>query len=308
MSEQLLQRKHYMRTVRTLIISSLFALTLSSCGGGGGGGGGGTPTPTPAVQTSFPMSASEAMTINGGNFISGASTSNGAQVSVTSPDGVNVFVNVNIPLASGSYTHSFNLTTAVADQGLAAPFLLMKDSNGGVQNLLILNNTLNFSVYGLWETVTGTTTNGLDIGSIGGIAFGNTTPASGIPTSGTAAYNGTTIGAAVDGSTQKVLVGTVSLTANFPTMMINGSFNINSVGANNTTTPWATLTMPNTSIASGVAGGPYNGTLSGNLPTGAITAGEVKGSFNGPAAQETAGVWAATDGITHAVGAYGAHR
>jgi hypothetical protein len=295
-----------MRAARTFI-TGLAVVGLSACGGGGGTP---APTPTPAVQTSF-MAGTEAMTFNGGTFNSGASSSNAAQVNFTSPDGMTVFVNVNIPLASGSYTHSFNLTAAIADQGPLAAFLVMKDgtvfSNGSPQNLLVLNNTLNFSSYGIWENVTGTA-NGLDIGSTGGIAFGNTTPVSGIPTSGTATYTGSTVGAAVDGSTQKVLVGTVSLTANFTQMNINGSFNINSVGANNTTTPWANLTMPTTSIASGVAGGPYSGTLTGNLPTGAITAGEVKGSFNGPAAQETAGVWAATDNVTHAVGAFGAHR
>jgi hypothetical protein len=315
-----------MRTVGTLITSSLVALTLSSCGGGGGGGGGSAGMPTPPS----PIPAGTFLAGTGGNFndsaaslsftgfnvTSSTSTSNGAQISLsTDPTtGQARFLNLNVPTGSGSnYVHTFDLSTAVATNSLLPGFVGVKDGapfiDGSSPNTIILDQTLTFSSFGIWVNVQSVSFNtGTNVttenGAAGAIAFGSMTPAAGIPISGNATYSGRALGISSTTNSQSLLAGTVTLNANFTAMTINGTLNLNDVTNG---IAFANLTMPSTSIASG-AGGAYNGTLTGSLPTGAVTSSAVNGHFYGPVANETAGTFAATDGTTHVVGGFGAKK
>jgi hypothetical protein len=309
------------------LIACLAVIALSACGGGGGGGGSMQTTPSSSV----PLIASGtfltgpggnfteqaiSFSFNGASFGLGAFALNNAQMSLTADStGRTRFLTLNIPVPNGQYMHTFDLASATAGTGPLGGFIHVRDGttfpDGRSQHALILDPSLNFSTYGLWVNVQSFngTTGGQ--GATGVIAFGNTTPTAGLPHSGSATYAGRTVGAAANGISQSILAGTVNLNVNFGAMTVGGTFAINDV-TSGTATPWATLMMPSTNIASvpfalGPAG-TYIGTLTGSLPTGAVTSSTVQGHFTGPQANETVGTWSANDNRTHAVGAFGAKR
>ena len=301
-----------MSRLSTFIISFGLA-ALAGCGGGGGGSPSAT-APSPPQNITFNGAADSVnFTFNAPQFSN--TTSNGAQVTV-SPDGNgNVAITLNIPTGGGtSFSRTFDLATAVQTDpaGPIPGFITMNLGvllpSGAPANILILDDTLNFASFGLWQHFDFIDGTGNSSGAMGGIAFGNATPVSGLPNSGSATFTGRTIGGAVDGTTRSLLAGTVSLTANFTQMTMGGTFTVNSV-TSGTVVPWGNFTLAPTVIAAS-AGGPYGGinTLSGTIPGGAITSSSLNGQFYGPAAQETAGTWSVSNSTTHAVGAYGAAR
>jgi hypothetical protein len=302
-----------MSRLGTLVIS-LGLAALTGCGGGGGGRPSSMAPPPPQNITFNGASDSVSFTFNAAQLSN--TTSNGAQVTVSPDDNGNArFITLNIPTGGGtSFSRTFDLATAVQTDpaGPIPGFITMNLGvlvpSGAPANILILDDTLNFASFGFWQHFDFIDGTGNSSGAMGGIAFGNATPVSGLPNNGSATFTGRTIGGAVDGTTRSLLAGTVSLTANFGQMTMGGTFTVNNV-TSGTAVPWGNFTLAPTAIAAS-AGGPYGGinTLSGTIPGGAITNSSLNGQFFGPAAQETAGTWSVFNSTTHAVGAYGAAR
>jgi hypothetical protein len=154
---------------------------------------------------------------------------------------------------------------------------------------------LNYAAYGLWASGDTATA-----GRAGTFAFGNLTPTASVPATGSATFNGTTIGvgAATSGSTVYALQGTAQIIANFATQSV--TTNLTNLGTKNIWTN-AVGSLPNLSGTSTISGNAYAGTIAGTGLTGTIN-----GNFYGPAAQETAGVWQASGGGNAWIGSYGA--
>jgi hypothetical protein len=301
------------------LTTCLALVALSACSGGGGGGSvtaTSTPAPAPPPASVSLLDSGDSLSFANGAFTSGSSSPDGAQVTLTADANGNArFITLDIPLRGAtSYNHTFDLASALqANPGSPlAGFILIRD---GVQladrsfpNNLVLDPTLNFSSYGLWVNVQAVDATGHESGAVGAIAFGNMTPVSGLPSSGSATYTGKTIGAAITGTSQSLLAGAVSLNADFGLMKIGGTLTVNDI-TSGTPTPWGTLTLAPTAILP-VTGGAYGGinNLSGNIPGGAVATSSLNGHFYGPAANETAGTWSVANSTTHAVGAYGAAR
>lgn len=153
--------------------------------------------------------------------------------------------------------------------------------------------TLSFSAYGIWAS-----DDGGGNGRVGVLAIGNETSPAAVPMAGTATYNGTTIGAAASTTAAFALTGTAQIVANF------GAGSATTTFSNITTENIATNAigaLPNLTGTSVIAGNKYTGPLAG----GAL-AGQVNGTFYGPVAQETAGVWNVSGGGLTAIGSFGA--
>jgi hypothetical protein len=168
-------------------------------------------------------------------------------------------------------------------------------SSGAVTSLA---TGLSSSVYGIWASNdTGSS------GRVGVFATGNPTPTASMPTNVTATYNGSTIGVAGSPSASYAVTGTVQLTATFATG--NVTTTISNLQFQNTATN-AITNQPNlTGLAtiSPTMGNQYGGPLSSAALTGTST-----GTFYGPAAKETAGVWNVSGGGLTAIGSYGAKQ
>jgi len=166
-----------------------------------------------------------------------------------------------------------------------------------------VNDQLNFSTFGAWSTHT-TSTNSPSgtVGGYGVIASGQDTPVGAIPTSGTATYIGATTGFLNrgTGAAETPIRGQAVLAANFGNSTIAGAFNIPNafsfVGIGNLTA--GTNAFAGTTVTTRV--------VDSSLPQS--LAGDLRGSFFGPNAQETAGTWTLAGGQAHAIGAFGAKQ
>ena len=142
----------------------------------------------------------------------------------------------------------------------------------------------------------------LALAFVGVMAGGVETPISAVPTTGTATYNGTTLGVGATGATAFALSGNAQIVANFTNQAVTTTFsNIvtqNIVGG-------AMGTLPDLTGSATLRGNKYQGPI-GN---GAFV-GTTNGTLYGPNAEETAGVWNVSNGFTHttAMGSFGAKR
>jgi len=155
------------------------------------------------------------------------------------------------------------------------------------------SQTLTYSAFGLWGV------GDQAGGGVGGFAFGNLTPATSIPATGTASFNGTVTGTGLaNGNTIYALQGDAQLNANFSNQSVTTKLtNLNTLNISTS----ATGSLPDLTGNSAISGNAYSGAIAGGGLRGTLT-----GNFYGPAAQETAGVWQASGGGAFWGGSYGA--
>jgi hypothetical protein len=201
------------------------------------------------------------------NLVSGAG---GTGFSLTSPNTLDFAFQLNDTLA---FTNewSYTLSQVAAGQGLTS------------------------SAYGLWAA-----TGDSKPGNAGALAFGNLTPATSVPATGSATFNGFTIGlgGATNGGATHALQGNAQIIANFATQTV--TTNLTNFSAYSYTSS-VKISVPDLTGTSAMSGNAYTGAISGGGLNGTIN-----GNFYGPAAQETAGVWQASGGGNTWIGSYGA--
>ena len=305
-------------------------LFLAACSGGGGGSSGvgvssvapsAVPTTTvsnqallPSLQASnttvtYQAASATALVTNAGvGGVANAASGQGATITV-STDGTGLIkVIFNIPTTGATFTQQY--TSSVWDYGgpigvnvLTAAQLvtILRDvygfpnTTGAVITQSIGAQSLNSAAYGFWasgETATA--------GRAGAFAFGNLTPAASVPATGSATFNGPTVGVggASGGSTAYALDGKVQIVANFAAHSV--TTNLTNLSTQNISTN-AISSLPDIAGTSTISGNAYSGAIAG---TG--LAGTINGNFYGSAAQETAGVWQASGGGNAWIGSYGA--
>ena len=301
----------------------VLVLAVEACGGGGGGGAtanpgvsAGPPAPTP---TSANTSASATALVPPGSFLAGPAVNDaagtlphGAQVTSSNDPATGnarlLAVNVISPSSGATvYAHTFDLANATARTRFPANFIGLFEgqtlSDGQHEHEIALDPSLTYASYGVWSHE-----NAPGSGQSGALVFGQTTPSANVPVSGTASYSGSTIGGLVIGSTTYLLSGTAQLTANFAANTVTGSLSgMKALAVDNTVTPWNTLAINSTISSSNrtVYAGTVTSTSTSTLSPDPLS-GTVIGNFYGPHANETAGVWAVTDGTTKAFGSFGA--
>jgi hypothetical protein len=294
---------------------------LAACSGGGGGGSSvaTTPPPTPAAPTAatsgipinlqpakttvaYPAAAVTAIGASKGmGNVTIAAAGQGASVTLRTDASGNLS---SVVIPAGSIDHT--VSTASAGLNLTSPgtldftfqlndTLAFTDEQTYTLSQVAAGQGLTSSAYGLWAS-TGKTLPG----DAGAFAFGNLTPATSVPTTGSATYNGFTIGAggAINGGATYSLKGNAQIIANFASQTVTTNLT-NFVTGSYTTT--AKISVPDLAGTSTITGNAYTGPISGGGLTGTIN-----GNFYGSAAQETAGVWQASGGANAWIGSFGA--
>jgi C-lobe and N-lobe beta barrels of Tf-binding protein B len=285
--------------------------------------------PDNTIVTYQPASATALVTNSGVGGVAGAASGQGATITITESGGGATVV-FNIPTTGATFTQQIgtsaldyygglsfgplpntaqfaailsqvfgfpNTNGAVITQSVncssQTPCFYNYGANGGP--LLPGPQMLNYAAYGLWASGDTATA-----GRAGTFAFGNLTPTASVPATGSATFNGTTIGVggATSGSTVYALEGNAQIIANFATQSVTA--NLTNLSTQNISTN-VVGSLPDLSGTSTISGNAYAGPITG---TGLI--GTINGNFYGPAAQETAGVWQASGGGNSWIGSYGA--
>jgi hypothetical protein len=279
-------------------------LTVSACGGGGGSGPGPTIVPfviQPAGTTvTYPINSASVATTNG--VVTGSRIDQpgaGGTFTVTTDGSGNVSAvqfNVATPTSNFTLTNN-NINPTLGGLNLLANILYSVNTNPGSTGYFRSGGngvSLSYSSYGGWASNDGGT------GLFGVFAFGSMTPPASMPVTGTATYSGSTIGIAASATNSYAFNGTVQLQANFANSTVGTT--VSNLQFQDTVSNTVT-SQPNLTGSATITGNQYSGTLSGGTLIGTST-----GTFYGPAANETAGVWRAAGGGLTAVGSYGATR
>jgi hypothetical protein len=314
------------------LMALLLAVAPSACGGGGSGVGSNNPAavaPGPApwaapavvtVQPAFtfqqandtpvtyqPASATALVTNAGTGGTASAASGQGATITITDAGGWYAIV-LNIPTTGTTFTQQFAVGPWDYGGYIYGSAFTAADLVASLQNIFGSPNTtnaiitqsigaqsLNYAAYGLWASGDTATA-----GRAGTFAFGSLTPTASVPSTGSATFNGITIGigGATAGSTVYALLGNAQIIANFATQSVTA--NLTNLSTQNILTN-AVGSLPNLSGTSTISGNSYAGPIAGTGLTGTIN-----GNFYGPAAQETAGVWQASGGGNAWLGSYGA--
>ena len=290
--------------------------TLVACGGGGGG--------SSAVVQSFTkwsaLQPSSTITVSGdsaqGTYSWNSGTNKLTAVTVGTQQSGATFSET---LDSSGAIKSINFTTtAGTNQTFTSPtdtfgYLI---SNSNVRAAVSADGSryalagraaelgFDYQTFGVWVTGAGTGT-----GTYGAASFGAATPASSVPTSGTATYTGVTGGrySASDGTyyfTSSALTSNVDFaarTVSFATSSTNQSANLTtgSFAANSALNLTGTLTYS-------AGSNQFTGAVANS---GSTLSGTATGRFYGPAAQEIGGTFGLTGaGLSAYGGGFGAHR
>ena len=306
---------------------------LSACSSGGGGGSVTAPAPaltqtSTQTQTQTPPTSGIAVNLQAANtmvtYQAAAATalgaSNGAGNVTMSAAGQSATITLTTDASgnlSGVEIPAGNISDKVSGgsgtgRSLTDPLTLefyyqlqdvVTSTNardrtiGYTLSQLAAGQGLTSSAYGLWASAG----NGMPSQS-GALAFGSLTPATSVPTTGSATFNGFTtgMGGATNGSTAFVLKGTAQIIANFASQTV--TTNLTSIGTDNISNNSTVLSLiPNLTGTSTISGNAYTGPISGGGLTGTIN-----GNFYGSAAQETTGVWQASGGGNAWIGSFGA--
>jgi hypothetical protein len=226
----------------------------------------------------------------------------------TDPNGNFGSVSISLPNVAGTIvTSDVNLSIATPVQ-LAALSSMLKQVFGPFiddATALALNQSagaqaLNWSAFGLWSYSYENDPHGNGAGRSHAFAFGNLTPASSVPATGSATYNGTTMGmgGGPGDNSLNAVQGNAKIVANFAGQSVTTS--LTNLTTQNIYTNVAG-SLPDLTGTSTISGNAYSGPIAGTGLSGSI-----KGNFYGPAAQETAGVWQASGGGSTWLGSYGA--
>lgn len=304
----------------------VFAIPILAACSGGGGGTAALPAPTaaaPSLPTSpaplsflprnstvtYQAASATALATNAG-MIGSAIAGSGQGATITISEGANGVnkVDLNIPTSGATFTQQYsysvwddsgpfftNVPTAAHLTTILRDVFGFPNTTGTVITQSIGAQSLNSSAYGLWASGDTATA-----GRTGTFAFGNQTPTASVPGTGSATYNGATIGigGATNGSNVYAVQGKVQIIANFVNQSV--SSNLTNLSTQNISNN-AIGSLPDLAGTSAIAGNAYSGPIAGGGFNGTIN-----GNFYGSAAQETAGVWHASGGGNSWVGSFGA--
>lgn len=294
-------------------------IALAGCGGGGGGAG------TSATLSAFtrisditagstvrvPGMSTEATYVSNGTAVtslsapSAVTTSTTVDASYSSTTGLLNRLAISTPTSSVTFSEAAGDTfgTLIGSSGTIGAVVNSTGSALAAYPFDPANNGWDYQTFGVWQSGRGTSS-----GRVGAVSLGAETGGSGIPSSGTATYQGYAGGSYLEsnGITDYLTRATATLQVNFATRAI--AFQTSS-----------TVKAPMTNIASATADSNLNlsGTLNWNAGvnqfTGAVTAtgltGTATGRFYGPNAVEAGGVFALSGaGVSGYMGAFGAVR
>jgi len=284
--------------VKRLMTAGAMAF-LSACGSGGGGTN--TPMITTVPFSSFSaIQANQAVTFSGGMSEVVTGTNSGTSITSLSP------ISVDPTSTSGTLTYDANRRLSAVSA--VTPFASISFSNTGAGNAfscasgvcgltsttasaIVIDPTTsplgwNYQTFGVWERSTSLTS--FDAGVF---SFGSPTPATALPTTGNATFNGLANGFFID-STHAAFFTTAQMTANVNWTTPSITFSTMNTQVVGLTAPSSTGT-PNLGLN---LNGSFSYTGGVNAFSGAVTSGNgmtgnVSGRYYGPNAEEVGGVY-----------------
>jgi len=313
-------------TSKVIVLGALCCAFSTACSGGVGGGGT-SPASAPATAAStvtntgkfisfqagnatiaYPAASATALVTNAGTGgVAAAASGQGATITLTTNNGA-IKVVFNVPTTGSTFTQQYASSVwdydgLIGENAPAAAQLVTilrqvygsPNTTSSVITQSIGPQFLNSAAYGFWASGDTATA-----GRAGTFAFGALTPTASMPATGSATFNGLTIGVggATSGSTVYALQGNAQIIANFASQSVTTS--LTNLSTHDVSTN-AVSSLPNLTGTSAISGNAYTGAISGTGLTGTIN-----GNFYGSAAQETAGVWQASGGGNSWIGSYGA--
>ena len=320
--------RSHLRSCVALLASCL--LPLGGCSGGGGGSSGGTSAPA-SVPTPVNFASPTSGTTSGVavNLQAAKTTVTYQAAAVTAIGASRGMGNITLAVVGQGATITLSTDASGNLSGVSIPAGNIKDTvsgGGGPGRSLTDPLTLDFyyqlqdvfafpndsgytisqvaagqgltsSAYGLWAATGNTLPS-----DAGAFAFGNLTPATSVPATGSATFSGFTVGfgGATDGSAAFTLKGNAQIIANFAAQTVTTNLT-NFTAGNISNTSSAKASLPISTGISKISGNAYTGPISGGSLSGTIN-----GNFYGSAAQETAGIWQASGGGNAWVGSFGA--
>lgn len=290
-------------------------VALAACGGGGGGGG------TSATLGGF-VSFSEvqpnsthtlgAMTREAGyEYDTQALVLTGLSELTPSTDSSTLTLgfdgnrelnrlSINTPYSSASFSASGGDQFVDVAQGIVGA--LSADETRIVLAADPYALGWDYQSFGVWLT-------GYDTGSgrVGVLSAGAVTPASAVPTSGSATYLGAVAGLYVDGTgLDHVALADLQITADFGSRSLDFRTANTTVGVISDGYAYSNAALDLSGSLNYAAG---SSTFSGEISSGGGMTGKADGRFYGPRAEEVGGVFAVTGaGQSAYAGAFGARR
>jgi len=295
---------HHSREMLSMLV---VALVLSACGGGGGGGG---TVPTGAFTSFATLTPNTKVTIDGissevnwtGNPNTGSISPATLGLTLDSNGEITKLV-ISTPTSTATFSEAAGdmFAPVPSSPGLSVALNVTDLSAYVGANPLALG--WNYQTFGIWETVSGTSS-----GTDGVFSVGAPTAGSAIPTTNSATFTGIAAGEYVDPS------GVASLTS--ATLSVNADFVARTLGFNTTgttTTQDFSTYIPNAglNLSGTLSYAPGTNAFSGTLTSASGTlSGPSTGRFYGPNAEELGGVYflKAGSGLETFGGAYGAKR
>lgn len=255
----------------------------------------------PLAGTAFPLTQSAITYSANGVGPNAAANSGGATISI---------INWN-PSGSG------NFRLEIPGLGINTTFsssTFLKGSSYDVgSGFDITSLALEYTALGLWSVVRSSPTSTTHVGAF---ITGYQTPATAMPTTGTATYSGANnvagfVATMPSNGSGGTLLGDASLTANFGTGAVTGNLTnmkVTEIGASSSV-PWNNVSV-NASIVAGTS--TFGGsTAATNAPSGKYSVpngatGNIAGAFYGPNAEELGAVWSISSNPNAAIGVIGA--
>jgi hypothetical protein len=315
-----------------LLCALALALVLSACGGGGGGGGssGGGVVVTPFTgfsylqpnTTVFAAAAYSTDVTYNSNIVNGYVTSKSAPTVTSGTAGSTSGVGATETLNGSTLATSLNITSGAGTNATwsisAGDSLTNVTRNTSTVAVYALNAARtnealyvygpgmgwSYQTYGIWITGEGT-----GAGNAGAMSVGAISPASGIPTTGTATFTGTSGGVYVAASGQPFLtLSDMTAATNFGTRQITFNTTNTIISAFNGSGASAQTGLDLSGTLAYSAGtNSFNGTVT--TANSALT-GSAFGKFYGPSATEVGGIYNVTagSGLQSMSGAFGGKR
>ncbi len=292
---------------------TLMGFCFAGCGGGSSSSGGaGDPNPVvipakfQAAGTTVPYAAASAagsFTVLGLGASGIAAADTGSTISVTT-DGSDHLSSLTITVTTGgaNFTQTYMGTQLQSFGGgltlsqLASALEHVLNAPGVATGAVFqgANQGLSYSSFGAWVS-----NDGGGSFRIGNFAAGTETLPASVPVVGTANYTGATTGVGGTGGSYFAFTGNAAINANFLTGAVTTTFS--GLKTQDLQTNAAGV-LPTQTGGGVIAGNKY----STNIAGGAMV-GTANGTFYGPIAQETAGVWTSAGGGTTVIGSFGAH-
>ncbi len=287
----------------------LCVLSLVGCGGGGGGGGGGSSVsngPTPFKQWSQATPNSTVQAVGGYTYVSGSrayQSPGGAMATVTLDANRYIsMLTLQTPLSSMSFSTA-NGDTIISSVNSSALVALNKAQTAAAIFANPYAAGWEYQTFGVW----GGYGNFSVAASSNAASVGSPTPASGMPTAGTAMFTGVAGGIFVTPSGASYLTtASMAASVDFGARVVGFATGGTVATSSNTT---LSVSAPALNLAGKFTINPGTSQFGGSVVSAGGMSGSASGNFYGPNANEIGGTFGvANSSIGVMLGGFGGKR